>query len=433
MELRPPPQNLREKHSAHFLTTILQCFTLMAVAGLALMLGLQNRERTTHASFSTEGLRDIASKLKAAGATEQAARVYEDYLKTPRLDEATRAHIALGLGELHLDKGQYEQALRWFYEADSYNISELSESLGQKIVHSLERLGRVHAAQAALNARTDIDGGVVSPNAKDAVVAQVGTRKIYRSDVQKSLDALPPQLRQQLAGDGSRHSYLQKYVADEILWQKAQKLEMEKDPEVRQQLESLLKQLVVGKFIEREVVGKIQVDETDLKTYHAANRLQYDKRDAVEISVIQLATQALAEKVRISLTKGLGFAKAVQKHSIHAPSKPQGGRIPGWVSRGDDFLKLGDPPASTLISDQIFETERTDLSQIIVAAGQYFLFKIHNRRAGEKVDMNQVRPQVERDYRRMKVEERYRELISQQLQAAGVKIYPDKMDLLDKN
>ena len=39
---------------------------------------------------------------------------------------------------------------------------------------------------------------------------------------------------------------------------KAQKLEYEKDPEVRRQLESVLKQLVVAKFIEREVMGRVE-------------------------------------------------------------------------------------------------------------------------------------------------------------------------------
>ena len=127
---------------------------------------------------------------------------------------------------------------------------ELEEEGGKKIVHALEALGRVHAAKAALARRTQLESapGVERPES-DPLVATIGEDEIRRSDVTRALDDLPPFLRQRFATADGMTEFLRKYVADELIFRKAQKMEYDADPEVRRQLEGLLKQLVVGKLV----------------------------------------------------------------------------------------------------------------------------------------------------------------------------------------
>ena len=110
---------------------------------------------------------------------------------------------------------------------------------------------------------------------EDPVVALIGEDRIYRSDIERALDELPPELARQVVGAEGREQFLQRYVGEELLLRKAVKLEMDKDPEVQQRRELLMKQLIVGKFLEEEIAAKIEVDETDLRNYFEASRHLY--------------------------------------------------------------------------------------------------------------------------------------------------------------
>ena len=278
MELRPPPSTASSMPPRDGVTRWLLVVNLLAVLALAGLVWTRAGGGGA-ATSNPEHAREIASKLKAAGALDEAATLYGSYLAATDADAETRANVAYSVGSTYLDDGQYEKALRWFYEAESLGVGSLEEELAKKVVHALERLGRFHSAKAALDARVRLDdpSGDVKRSASDAVVARIGPREIHRSEVLRLLDDLPPEMARQFAGPQQRAELLKKYVADELIWRKAQKLEFDEDPEVRRQHAELLKQLAISKFVEEEVVGKIQVDPRDVKNFFEANRSRYEK------------------------------------------------------------------------------------------------------------------------------------------------------------
>jgi len=172
-----------------------------------------------------------------------------------------------------------EKALRWFYAAELLGAKDLTTEIGERVVTCLERLGRVQAAKAALAARTDIASDKAVRPADDPVLAKIGEHEIRSSDLQKALDDLPPELAQRFADPSKREDFLKKVIADELILQKAQKLGYDKDPLVRRRYEALFRELVVSAFVEKEVVDKIQVSDTDLKSYFEANRERFAKKD----------------------------------------------------------------------------------------------------------------------------------------------------------
>lgn len=278
MELRPPPSTTSSTPPRDGGARLLLVVNLLAVFALGALVW-SRAGSTAGAAIDPEHAREIASKLKAAGALDEAATLYESYLATTDADAGTRANVAYSVGSTYLDDGQYEKALRWFYEAESLGVGALDDELAKKIVHALERLGRFHSAKAALDARVQLDdpNGGVQRAASDAVVARIGPREIHRSEVLRLLDDLPPEMARQFAGPQQRAELLKKYVADELIWRKAQKLEFDEDPEVRRRHAELLKQLAISKFVEQEVVGKVQVDPQDVKNFFEANRARYEK------------------------------------------------------------------------------------------------------------------------------------------------------------
>ena len=85
--------------------------------------------------------------------------------------------------------------------------------------------------------------------------------------------------------------FLKKFVADELLWRKAQKLEYDKNPQIQRQLTTFVKQMVVGKFVEKEVADKIQIDPADLKNFYEANKTRF-KQGEKQLTFDEVKDQA---------------------------------------------------------------------------------------------------------------------------------------------
>jgi len=273
MELREPPRST-ETPPVDRLARALLLANLLAVAALAGVLLLRGQTAPADPR-SAERSREVASKLKAAGALDAAAPLYARYLESDAAPAEARAKIAYSLGVTYLERGRDEEALRWFYEAESLGGGGLGDELGQKIVHALEHLGRPQAARAALNQRANLGSDDAKRAGDDPVVARIGEREIHRSDVDRALDDLPPELARAFTDPARRKEFLRQYVADELLWQKAQRLELDRDPEVLRRESALAKRLAVSTYLEREVLSKIEADEADLRTWFEAHQDRY--------------------------------------------------------------------------------------------------------------------------------------------------------------
>ncbi|MCB1057516.1 MAG: hypothetical protein KDD11_18605 [Acidobacteria bacterium] len=330
MELREPPKSPETAPPDRFLRALAVIQVVLLVVALVAAFALRGAARTAGDPAHT---REVAAKLKAAGALDAAAELFEDYLSTSQEPAEARAKIAYSLGTTYLENGQPEEALRWFYEAETLGAGDLSDEVSKKVVHSLELLGRPHAAQAALDARTRLDdsGSEVRRSDADPVVARVGQDEIRRSDVDRALDQMPPQAAQALSTPEHREELLRQLVADRLLWRKAVKLEYDRDPEVERRSTDLLRQLAINRMVEHEVFDKLQIDAADLETFFKAHQDRY------------------------------------------TPQPAKDGETPK-------------PPT-----------------------------------------LDQVRPQVERDYRRFKVQSAYEEMVQQEMQAADVELFPERM------
>lgn len=280
MDLREPP-SIAERPSADRTTRGLLAVIIVLLIGLAVVVYLRSGS-TTRDRSSADRHREVAAKLQAAGALDEAAELYAAFLDDSEAPDEQRARIAYSMGRNYMESGAYDKALRWFYEAEILGPGELSQELSSHIVQCLERLGRHHAAQEALSTRARMPTEDAERPESDPVVARVGETEIRRSQVLQALDSLPPEIAAGLRTAEGQQELLRKYVADELLWRKAVKLEYDRDPEVLRRQAELLKQLAVTRFVEREVLAKIEVDATDLENYFLANRDRYERGRAGE-------------------------------------------------------------------------------------------------------------------------------------------------------
>ncbi len=274
MELRPPPLPPAPPSPGRRLVPALLVVNLIAVLLVGAAVLYRSPPRPAGAERG-ERHREVASRLRAAGALEEAARRYERWLEATDAPAEARAGVAYSLGSTYLELGEYERALGWLYEAEAAAVPDLAAEVGKKIVHCLERLGRPLAANAALAARVGLEPDPAARPASDPVVAVIGEREVRRSEVERALDDLPPELAAAFGSPAERERWLRKYVADELLWHKAVKLEIDRDPEVLRGREALTRQLAISRLVEKELVEKLTVDEADLVTWFEAHRDRY--------------------------------------------------------------------------------------------------------------------------------------------------------------
>lgn len=275
MELREPPLPAARSPRPTGLYALLMLQSLLLL-GLLVFEVVTARPGQSGSSERAAKQREVATKLKAAGAIDESSRLLEEYLETAELEPEQHARIAYSLGQTYLDHGKVETALRWFYEAEGVDDGALRDELGRKIVHSLERLGRFHAAQAALESRTRLqsnDGDSATHSNEDPVVAELDERQIRRSELQRLMDDQGAAAAAR--DDRAQEALLRQYVAEEVLLKKARKLEYDRDAEVQRRWQSLYRQLVLARYMEKEIFDKLQADEPDLRNYFEANRWRY--------------------------------------------------------------------------------------------------------------------------------------------------------------
>lgn len=283
MELRPTPlaSTAAPRPPAITLGGVLLGAVLVAVVGGSLV-WLLPRERPAD---DAEVARATAIKLEAAGLPELALEPWQRWLSAGAGTATERAAVAERLGVALVERGRFEQGLALLYQAEALDETALSSDHGAKVVRALEALGRSQAAKSSLAQRTRLDPGLgpaeAGTDADDPVVATVDGVAIRRSRIDDALAELPPGAADSFAGPEGRLQLLRQVVGEELLWRKAQRLEIDADPEVRRRVALAERRVVLGSWLERQAL-EANPSTSDLETFYTANRERYRSQPDAE-------------------------------------------------------------------------------------------------------------------------------------------------------
>ncbi len=373
-------------------------------------------------SWTPEQQRELASKLKSAGVNQPAIRAYEQYASTASVDNKQLAGLAYTIGKMHMDAGNYEDALAWFYRVEIADPStSLKADVGAKIISCLEHIGKYSAAEYALTKRTT--SGQKPDHKGRTVVAEISGEKIYLEDLNEAFDSMPEWMRTQFEDPKKKAEFLKKYVADELLLRKAVKLEYDKDPQVRKQLKQIRRELLVNKVVEAELKDKIKVEPDDLQNYFEAHKKDYIEKEAVRVRLIKAGMQEIADTFLEKLKAGEDFAELAKK-SLDKETAENGGKFNGWVRKGEDDLGIGNVDE---VSRILFATNKGAITSSVEAGGYYYIFRVEEKRDEKTPEFTDVVERVKNDYYMQKLKISYQNLLDQILKSAEVKLFPEAL------
>jgi parvulin-like peptidyl-prolyl isomerase len=336
-------------------------------------------------SSSPEQIKQLATKLAQRNLYSRAAKVWQDYLAAGKLTDAERARILFQIGTLFEKGSLYDHAIEYFYRSEGASeLKELKPQISAHIRNCFEKLGKFSALRYELMDRTSIEA---APTAGAKIVAEIGAEKIteadldgfIESDIENQLEPMaafmtPEQfgeqkkkMLEQYKNPQAKLQYLQAWIAQEVLYRQALEENLAEKPEAKKLIDHLTRGALSQLQMNNELASKINITETDVRTYYTANKEKFLDPAKATISHILLEDQQQAKELISRIKGGEDFGELAKQFSKDENTKEKDGRIETQVQEGSYVAGIGAyeelnkkifAAGPGVILDEPFETEK---------------------------------------------------------------------------
>lgn len=260
---------------------------------------------------------------------------------------------------------------------------------------------------------------------EDRILAKIGDKKITMSDFKRFIsyyDAEKQKILEQQPQFKAR--ILRRIVQGMVLSKIAKDQGFDKRPDIKEEIELMLNDLIASEYLKKEVVGKINVTEEDMKLYYKTHEEEFKTPEMVRarhilIKVNRSASEEEKKKAREKaedilkrIKTGEEFAKLASEFSDDPGSKNKGGDL-GFFPKGrmvPDFEKVA------------FSLKPGEVSDIVETPFGFHIIKVEERKDSvlepyEKIK-DKVKERVFNDFRKARVDE----FIEKAMKDAGVEL-----------
>jgi len=355
------------------------------------------------AVWNSTKLMDYANMLVAKGLNDEAVRAYEEYLRVADVPSDELARVAYRLGQVSMELSEYQKALAAFYKAEVFDPkADFKADMDQQIIEALENLGMTAQARYELDARTSVQG---TSDSSAAVVARIGEKKITQNEINTALDALPQWMREKYTEDDARAQFVREYVTQEVLFNKAKRLGLDKKAEVRDAIAHLQKQLLIQALLEREVGSTIDISPRDIELFYKAHKENYSEAEAVKVAYVKLD----------------GDDDTAAREKLNAG---EGDELGEWVERGATRIGLLGEAEDAVKT--LFTKNAGEVTDPLSVGDALYIFQITEKRDERQKTFEEVKTQVEREVMLEEQQERMGTLIEKTLEEQEVEIFSVK-------
>lgn len=245
----------------------------------------------------------------------------------------------------------------------------------------------------------------------EEIVARIGDRKITLSDFNRLIgyDAEKKKIFEQ--NPQVKASFLKNVVQGMVISGIARRDGFDKRAEVKEQVEILVNAFLASEYIKKEVIGKIDVTEADIKSYYDTHKDEFRSPEMVRARHILIRVdkgaseegkkkaRARTEEILKRLSAGEDFAKLASELSEDAASKTKGGDL-GFFQRGKmvpEFEKVA------------FSLKPGEVSTIVETQFGFHIIKVEERKESALEPYDKVKDKVKEkifaEVRKARIEE----------------------------
>jgi tetratricopeptide (TPR) repeat protein len=306
----PPRDDQNTRPNRILIVVVAGLVAITLALGLFFGFGGERKGRGGDSSgLSGKKLEELALKFEDQKLSGAAARAWTEYLDSARPGDEDAARIWFRIGKLYQEGGDSERALEAYYRSEALaKIDELEPEISKRAAESLEALGKFAALNYELESRTALAKSD-STGGKD-VLAEVGTWKITRADLDQMIEAEIDMQLSQLAGSltpdekraqkqrlldevlkqGERDKWLQRFIAEEMLYRRAREEKLQDDSDFRALTRNLERKILAQKLLDREFAKQIAIKPEDVKAYYDAHKDEF-KKDGKEQAFEQVKNE----------------------------------------------------------------------------------------------------------------------------------------------
>lgn len=208
-------------------------------------------------------------------------------------------------------------------------------------------------------------------------VATIGDIKITSADLDKRRAEMPPRVQPQFEGPEGARKLLEGMLDEEAFFLAAKEMKLDENPEVKQQLKSAYRRILIQSYYGREVMPHTQMNEEDLRLYYDENIELFTKPVSSEVRQVVVDSRKTAERVRkILVDKTAGWDHVVNRYCTDELTKQRKGKI-GSVQVNAALIPLvGSSAEMSVIIDTL---SIGGISPIVQTGKGYHIFTVLRR------------------------------------------------------
>ena len=194
----------------------------------------------------------------------------------------------------------------------------------------------------------------------------------------------------------NREDVLEQMITQVLLIQKADELNLRKDPEVAFQIKNTVDQILIQFLLEKEIIDKTTLSDEDLEFYYEENKENYWLEEEVRALNILVETEEQAKEIVERLGDGQEFDNLAKEMSI-ASTASVGGDI-GFIRKGTLLPE---------IEKQLFILNPGEITEIIPTERGFHIFKVVEKNPAGYLELAEVKEEIEHQLLPLKQQEAF--------------------------
>jgi peptidyl-prolyl cis-trans isomerase C len=213
----------------------------------------------------------------------------------------------------------------------------------------------------------------------ETILSSFDGQTITLGEFNQLWDQIPENSKLQL----TKRNVLDQIISEKLLIQEAKNRGLEQDKDVLEQIKNTTEQILVQSLIEKEIIGKVKVDDQEALTYYEENKDNFITKEQVYLYNILVETEEVAKDILEKLKAGGDFIEIAKEKST-GPSAAQGGDL-GYVSKGDLIPE---------IENVVFALEIGNISDIIKSEYGFHILKVTDKKPEVLKTFEEVKEEI---------------------------------------
>ncbi|OIO74083.1 MAG: hypothetical protein AUJ57_03060 [Zetaproteobacteria bacterium CG1_02_53_45] len=233
------------------------------------------------------------------------------------------------------------------------------------------------------------------------VVARVGSMSIHESDIDAEMANMPDAMYQYRDDPNARAHILRSLIRRQAISEQAKLLGLDLDPDVKQRIESVRRQILIDAAKEWQLVNMPKIQDAEIETYYKKHLDEFTVPEQVHARHILVRTEQQARDLLKTVRNNReSFTALAASMSIDDSNKSRGGDL-NWFPRGVMVKEF---------DDVVFTLKKDGLSNPVKTRFGWHVIELLGKRPAALKPLDEVREEIFSVLQHQRLQQWYQEI-----------------------